>query len=207
MGKYLGPKLKLSRSIGIDLFLKSSLRDIESKCKINHLPGVHSYRKRRISEYGIQLREKQKIRRMYMITDRQLYNYYKKSLKLHSNTGEILLQFLERRLDNIVYRMGFATTRLDARQLVNHKLIVVNNHIINIPSYLVCINDCIEVRDKAKKYQRIIYAKDLFTSKAIPVLWLDIDISKLVGRVKLLPLRDMLPPDIKEKLIIEYYSR
>ncbi len=207
MSKYLGPKLKLSRSSGVDLFLKSSLREIESKCKINHLPGIHSYRKRRMSEYNIQLREKQKIRRMYMITDRQLSNYYKKALKLHSNTGEILLQFLERRLDNIVYRMGFATTRLDARQLVNHKLIMVNNHIVNIPSYLVCVNDCIQVREKAKNYKRIIYSKDLFNSKAIPVLWLDIDLIKLEGRVKLLPLRNMLSSDIKEKLIIEYYSR
>ena len=151
MARYLGPKLKLSRREGTDLFLKSGVRAIDSKCKIDTAPGQHGARRGRLSDYGVQLREKQKVRRMYGVLEKQFRNYYKEAARLKGNTGENLLQLLEQRLDNVVYRMGFASTRAEARQLVSHKAIMVNGQVVNIPSFNVSAEDVVSVREKAKK--------------------------------------------------------
>lgn len=151
MARYLGPKLKLSRREGTDLFLKSGVRAIDSKCKIDTAPGQHGARKPRLSDYGSQLREKQKVRRIYGILERQFRNYYKEANRLKGNTGENLLVLLEGRLDNVVYRMGFAATRAEARQLVSHKAIVVNGRVVNIPSFQVSVDDVVAIREKSKK--------------------------------------------------------
>ena len=151
MARYLGPKLKLSRREGTDLFLKSGIRAIDSKCKIDTAPGQHGARRGRLSDYGVQLREKQKVRRMYGVLEKQFRNYYKDAARIKGNTGENLLQLLEQRLDNVVYRMGFASTRAEARQLVSHKAIMVNGRCVNIPSYNVSAEDVVSVREKAKK--------------------------------------------------------
>ncbi len=206
MAKYLGAKLKLSRRECTDLFLKSNLRGIETKCKIDRLPGQHVNKRNRISDYGLQLREKQKIRRIYGILEKQFLNYYKKSVRLKGNTGEILFTLLERRLDNIVYRMGFGSTRFEARQLINHKLIMVNKRIINIPSFLVLPNYIISIVDKAKKYSRIKYSLELFKLRELPI-WLEINIKKMEGILKFIPERKYIFPDIKEHLILEFYSK
>ncbi len=206
MAKYLGPKLKLSRREGVDLFLKSNLRDIESKCKIDHLPGQHYYKKNRLSDYGNQLREKQKVRRIYGILEKQFLNYYKKSVKLKGNTSDILFSFLERRLDNVVYRMGFGSTRAEARQLVNHKCILVNNKIINIPSFMIFSNDLISVRNKAKNQDRIKYSLELFKQRELPN-WIEVDIKKMEGLFKFVPQKKYIFSDIEEHLILEFYSK
>lgn len=151
MARYLGPKLKLSRREGTDLFLKSGVRAIDTKCKLESAPGQHGARRGRLSDYGLQLREKQKVRRMYGILERQFRNYYKEAARIKGNTGENLLQLLESRLDNVVYRMGFASTRAEARQLVSHKGVVVNGTVVNIPSFKVRPEDVVSVREKAKK--------------------------------------------------------
>jgi small subunit ribosomal protein S4 len=150
MARYLGPKLKLSRREGTDLFLKSGVRDIGSKCKIDNAPGVHGARKPRLSDYGLQLREKQKVRRIYGVLEKQFRNYYKEAARLQGNTGENLLQLLEGRLDNVVYRMGFGATRAESRQLVSHKAITVNGKVVNIPSFNVKAGDVIAIREKAR---------------------------------------------------------
>ncbi len=206
MSKYLGPKLKLSRREGVDLFLKSNLRNIESKCKIDRLPGQHGYKKSRLSNYAIQLREKQKVRRMYCILEKQFLNYYKKSVRLKGNTSEILFSFLERRLDNIVYRMGFGSTRYESRQLINHKLILVNKKIVSIPSFLVSPNDLISVLDKAKNQDRIKYSLELFKQRKL-IDWIDVDIKKMIGIFKFVPKMKYIFNDIEENLILEFYSR
>lgn len=161
MARYLGPKLKLSRREGTDLFLKSGVRAIDSKCKIDTAPGQHGARKPRLSDYGVQLREKQKVRRIYGILEKQFRNYYREATRIKGNTGENLLQLLEGRLDNVVYRMGFASTRAEARQLVSHKAIVINGKVVNIPSYNVSPEDVVTVREKAKKQARIKAALDV----------------------------------------------
>lgn len=171
MARYLGPKLKLSRREGTDLFLKSGVRAIDSKCKIDTAPGQHGARKPRLSDYGSQLREKQKVRRIYGILERQFRNYYKEANRLKGNTGENLLVLLEGRLDNVVYRMGFAATRAEARQLVSHKAIVVNGRVVNIPSFQVSINDVVAVREKSKKQARIKASLEL----AKPEVRIDLD--------------------------------
>ncbi len=206
MAKYLGSKLKLCRREGTDLFLKSGLRGIETKCKINRLPGQHGYKKSRLSDYGFQLREKQKLRRMYNILEKQFFIYYKKALNIKGNTGEILLQLLERRLDNVVYRMGFASTRLESRQLVNHKLILLNNKIVNIPSYLVCSNDLIKINNKAKSYIRIKYAIELSKQRE-KFSWLEVNYQEMEGIFKFVPDRSLFALDVNEHLIIEFYSK
>ncbi len=206
MSKYIGPKLKLSRREGTDLFLKSHIRNIDSKCKIDRLPGQHYYRRSRISDYGLQLREKQKLKRIYGVLEKQLLNYYHKSLKLKGNTGILLLQFLERRLDNVVYRMGFSITRSEARQLVSHKSILVNNKIVNIPSYLLKSNDVININIKSKNQNRIKYSLELFKKRKQPC-WIDLNINKMEGIFLYIPDRSMILPDIKEHLILEFYSK
>ena len=202
MARYLGPKLKLSRREGTDLFLKSGVRAIDSKCKIDTAPGQHGARKPRLSDYGSQLREKQKVRRMYGILERQFRNYYKEANRLKGNTGENLLVLLEGRLDNVVYRMGFAATRAEARQLVSHKAIVVNGRVVNIPSFQVSVDDVIAVREKSKKQARIKASLELAEQKEKPT-WLDVDAAKMEGVFKRVPERSDLSADINEHLIVE----
>jgi len=206
MGRYLGPKLKLSRREGTDLFLKSGVRAIDSKCKIDTAPGQHGARKPRLSDYGSQLREKQKVRRMYGILERQFRNYYKEANRLKGNTGENLLVLLEGRLDNVVYRMGFAATRAEARQLVSHKAIVVNGRVVNIPSFQVSVDDVIAVREKSKKQARIKASLELAEQKEKPT-WLEVDAAKMEGVFKRVPERSDLSADINEHLIVELYSK
>ncbi len=206
MARYLGPKLKLSRREGTDLFLKSGVRAIDSKCKIETAPGQHGARRGRLSDYGVQLREKQKVRRMYGVLEKQFRNYYKEAARLKGNTGENLLQLLEQRLDNVVYRMGFASTRAEARQLVSHKAVVVNGQVVNIPSFKVRPEDVVSVREKAKKQARIGAALELAEQREKPV-WIEVDNSKLEGAFKRLPERSDLSAEINEQLIVELYSK
>ena len=206
MARYLGPKLKLSRRECTDLFLKSGVRAIDSKCKIDTAPGQHGARKPRLSDYGSQLREKQKVRRMYGILERQFRNYYKEANRLKGNTGENLLVLLEGRLDNVVYRMGFAATRAEARQLVSHKAIVVNGRVVNIPSFQVSVDDVVAVREKSKKQARIKASLELAEQREKPT-WLEVDAAKMEGVFKRVPERSDLSADINEHLIVELYSK
>ena len=206
MARYLGPKLKLSRREGTDLFLKSGVRAIDSKCKIDTAPGQHGARKPRLSDYGSQLREKQKVRRIYGILERQFRNYYKEANRLKGNTGENLLVLLEGRLDNVVYRMGFAATRAEARQLVSHKSIVVNGRVVNIPSFQVSVNDVVAIREKSQKQARIKASLELAEQREKPT-WLEVDSAKMEGVFKRVPERSDLSADINEHLIVELYSK
>ena len=206
MARYLGPKCKLSRREGTDLFLKSGLRPLESKCKLDVPPGGVAQRRPRLSDYGLQLREKQKLRRMYGVLERQFRNYYKKAAQFKGPTGENLLQLLEGRLDNIVYRMGFATTRAEARQLVSHKGIEVNGRVVNIPSLQVNAGDAIGIRKKAKKQLRIQHALEIASQIGFPD-WVDVDVKKMAGILKSLPDREDILPDVNENLVVELYSK
>ncbi|CAL4043315.1 30S ribosomal protein S4 [Buchnera aphidicola (Phyllaphis fagi)] len=206
MAKYLGPKLKLSRRENTDLFLKSGYRSIDSKCKLNQLPGQHGFRKTRLSEYGIQLREKQKVRRLYGILERQFRNYYKLAAKLKGNTGDNLLILLESRLDNVVYRIGLGVTRSESRQLINHKFIMVNNRIVNIASYRLLPNDCIKIRDKFKNTKRIKDSLELSEARE-KSSWIQVDSKNMEGVFYRYPDRSELSSDINEHLIIELYSK
>lgn len=206
MARYLGPKLKLSRREGTDLFLKSGVRAIDTKCKIEQAPGQHGARKPRLSDYGVQLREKQKVRRIYGVLERQFRNYYKEAARLKGNTGENLLQLLEQRLDNVVYRIGFASTRAEARQLVSHKAILVNGKVVNVPSFNVSADDVVSVREKAKKQARIVAALELADQREKPV-WIEVDNKKMEGTFKRVPERTDLSADINEQLIVELYSK
>ena len=206
MARYIGPKLKLSRREGTDLFLKSGVRAIDSKCKIDTAPGQHGARKPRLSDYGVQLREKQKVRRIYGILEKQFRKYYREAARQKGNTGENLLQLLEGRLDNVVYRMGFGATRAESRQLVSHKAIVVNGRVVNIPSYQVSPEDVVTVREKAKKQARIKAALDLAAQREKPT-WVEVNADKMEGVYKRLPERSDLSADINEQLIVELYSK
>jgi small subunit ribosomal protein S4 len=206
MARYLGPKLKLSRREGTDLFLKSGVRAIDTKCKIETIPGQHGARRGRLSDYGVQLREKQKVRRIYGVLEKQFSNYYKEAARQKGNTGENLLQLLETRLDNVVYRMGYASTRAEARQLVSHKAIVVNGGVVNIPSFTVKAEDTVSVREKSKTQARIIAALDLADQREKP-LWVEVDNKKLEGTFKRVPDRADLSAEINEQLIVELYSK
>jgi small subunit ribosomal protein S4 len=206
MARYLGPKLKLSRREGTDLFLKSGVRAIDTKCKIETAPGQHGARKPRLSDYGLQLREKQKVRRIYGVLEKQFRNYYKEAARLQGNTGENLLTLLETRLDNVVYRMGYASTRAEARQLVSHKSITVNGQVVNIPSYNVKAEDVVSVREKAKKQARIQAALEIAEQREKPT-WVEVDADKKEGVFKRTPERSDLSADINEQLIVELYSK
>jgi|SRR5690554_1512132 len=206
MARYLGPKLKLSRREGTDLFLKSGVRAIDSKCKLETAPGQHGARRGRLSDYGVQLREKQKVRRMFGVLEKQFRNYYKEAARLKGNTGENLLVLLESRLDNVVYRMGFASTRAEARQLVSHKGIVVNGRVVNIPSYQVSAEDVVSIREKAKKQARITAALELSEQREKPI-WVEVDTKEMQGIFKRNPERTDLSADINEQLIVELYSK
>ncbi|GAB6034879.1 30S ribosomal protein S4 [Galenea microaerophila] len=206
MARYIGPKCKLARREGTDLFLKSGIRSIESKCKIDQIPGQHGGRRAKVTEYGLQLREKQKVRRIYGVLEKKFRLYYKEADRRKGSTGVNLLQILESRLDNVVYRMGFAATRAEARQLVSHKAIAVNGQTVNIPSYEVKPGDVVSVREKAKNQQRIKSAMDLRTQMG-HVGWIEVDADKLEGTFKNLPDRSDLSADIAENLIVELYSK
>ncbi len=208
MAKYIGPKCKLMRREGADLSLKSSRRAVDTKCKIDNPPGMHGAgtRKPRVSNYGLQLREKQKLRRIYGILERQFRNYYKEASRIKGSTGENLLQLLEARLDNVVYRMGFGSTRAEARQLVSHKAIMVNGEIVNIPSYVVSPDDVVSVRERSRKQARIAESLALAEQIGFPD-WVDVNQTKFEGIFKALPERGELPPDINEQLVVELYSK
>ena len=206
MARYLGPKLKLSRREGTDLFLKSGVRAIDTKCKIDNAPGQHGARRGRLSDYGVQLREKQKVRRTYGVLEKQFRNYYKTAARIKGNTGENLLQLLEGPLDNVVYRMGFGATRAEARQLVSHKAILVNGQVVNVPSFKVAANDVVSIREKAKNQARIKAALEVATQRELPT-WVEVDSSKMEGTFKRLPERSDLSADINEHLIVELYSK
>lgn len=206
MARYLGPKLKLSRREGTDLFLKSGVRAIDTKCKIDNVPGVHGARRGRLSDYGVQLREKQKVRRTYGVLEKQFRNYYKEAARLKGNTGECLLQLLEGRLDNVVYRIGFGSTRAEARQLVSHKAILVNGKVVNVPSFNVTSNDVISIREKAKNQARIKAALEIAAQRELPT-WIEVDSNKMEGTFKRQPERSDLSADINEHLIVEFYSK
>lgn len=206
MARYLGPKLKLSRREGTDLFLKSGVRAIDSKCNLTTAPGQHGARRGRLSDYGLQLREKQKVRRIYGVLEKQFRNYYKEAARLKGNTGENLLQLLESRLDNVVYRMGLASTRAEARQLVSHKAIMLDGKVVNIPSYAVAPEQVIAVREKAKKQARIVAALEVAEQREKPT-WVEVDTKKMEGVFKRRPERSDLSADINEQLIVELYSK
>lgn len=206
MARYIGPKCKLSRREGTDLFLKSGSRALESKCNIETAPGQHGQRRGRLSDYGLQLREKQKVRRIYGVLERQFSGYYKEAARRKGATGENLLQILECRLDNVVFRMGFGATRAEARQLVSHKSITVNGQVVNIPSYQIKAGDVVAVREKCKNQLRIAQALELNGSRGF-VAWVDVDANKKEGVFKSIPERSDLPADINENLIVELYSK
>ncbi|TDJ26478.1 MAG: 30S ribosomal protein S4 [Gammaproteobacteria bacterium] len=206
MARYLGPKLKLSRREGTDLFLKSGVRPLDSKCKADVVPGQHGARRTRLSDYAIQLREKQKVRRLYGVLEKQFRNYYKRADRQKGATGENLLKLLESRLDNVVYRMGFGCTRAESRQLVSHKAIVVNGQTVNIPSYQVSDEDVIAVREKSKSQLRIQASLQLSAQRSA-VEWVAVDGDKMEGVFKRPPDRSELPSEINESLIVELYSK
>ncbi|MFM2009163.1 MAG: hypothetical protein RIR02_1113 [Pseudomonadota bacterium] len=207
MARYIGPKAKLSRREGTDLFLKSARRSLESKCKLDSKPGQHGRTSgARTSDYGNQLREKQKVKRMYGVLERQFRRYFAEADRRKGNTGETLLQLLESRLDNVVYRLGFASTRAEARQLVSHKAIVVNGGVVNIPSYQVKVGDVVSVREKAKKQVRIAEALSLAEQSGFP-MWISVDAKKMEGSLKTLPDRSDFNQEVNESLIVELYSR
>ena len=207
MARYIGPKAKLSRREGTDLFLKSARRSLDSKCKLDSKPGQHGRTSgARTSDYGNQLREKQKVKRMYGVLERQFRRYFAEADRRKGNTGENLLKLLESRLDNVVYRMGFGSTRAEARQLVSHKAITVNGNVVNIASYQVKSGDVVAVREKAKKQARIVEAISLAEQSGMPS-WVTVDGKKMEGTYKSMPDRSEIANDVNESLIVELYSR
>ena len=206
MARYIGPKCKLMRREGTDLYLKSRVRSIDSKCNMEKVPGQQGDRRRRLSDYGVQLREKQKVRRLYGILERQFRNYYKEADRVKGPTGENLLRLLESRLDNVVYRMGFGSTRSEARQLVSHKAITVNGKVVNIASYNVRPEDVVAVTEKAQKQERVKSALSLAEQYGMPE-WVEVDVKGMSGTYKRFPDRVELPAEINEQLIVELYSK
>ena len=206
MARYLGPTCKLSRREGTDLFLKSGIRPLESKCKAENTPGQHAAKRGRLSDYGVQLREKQKVRRLYGVLEKQFRGYYKEAARRKGATGENLLKLLEQRLDNVVYRMGFGATRSESRQLVSHKAILVNGQTVNIPSYQIKEGDVVSIREKAKNQLRIQNALGIAAQRG-DVEWVDVNTEKKEGTFKRVPDREDLPTEINENLIVELYSK
>ena len=206
MARYIGPKCKLSRREGTDLFLKSRVRSLDSKCNMEKQPGQTTDRRRRLSDYGLQLREKQKMRRMYGVMEKQFRNYYKSAARLKGATGDNLFQLLEKRLDNVVYRMGLGSTRAESRQLISHKAILVNGKVVNVASYQVSADDEIEVREKAKKQARIQSSLTLSEQYGV-VDWIEMDSKAMKGTFKRVPDRSELPAEINEQLVVELYSK
>jgi small subunit ribosomal protein S4 len=207
VARYTGPKAKLSRREGVDLYLKSARRSLDGKCKLDSRPGQHGRTSgSRTSDFGLQLREKQKVKRMYGVLERQFRRYFAQAESGRGNTGENLLRLLESRLDNVVYRMGFGSTRAEARQLVSHRAVEVNGSIVNIPSALVRPSDVVSVREKSRKQTRIQDALNLAEQHGFPQ-WVAVDKTKMEGVFKTHPDRSDLPADINENLIVELYSR
>ena len=206
MARYLGPKCKLSRREGTDLMLKSRARAIETKCQIDKTPGMQGTRPKRMSDYALQLREKQKLRRIYGVLEKQFRRYYKEAARRKGSTGENLLQLLECRLDNVVYRMGFGATRNEARQLVSHRAILVNGQSVNIPSYQIQPSDTVAIREKSKKQLRIQDALNVAEQYGLPE-WVEVDPKKMEGTFKAVPERSELPSEINEQLVVELYSK
>ena len=206
MARYLGPSCKLSRREGTDLFLKSGVRPLDSKCKAETAPGMHGARRGRLSDYGVQLREKQKVRRMYGVLEKQFRAYYTKAARRKGATGENLLQLLESRLDNVVYRIGYDSTRAEARQLVSHKSVLVNGKTVNVPSYQVQAGDVVSVREKAKAQLRLQSAITLAAQRG-DCAWIDVNATKMEGVFKSVPDRSDLSSEINEQLIVELYSK
>ena len=207
MARYLGPKLKLSRREGTDLLLKSGVRPLDSKCRADTVPGQHgAARRQRPNDFAVQLREKQKVRRFYGVLEKQFRNYYKVAERQKGATGENLLLLLERRLDNVVYRMGYGCTRAESRQLVSHKAIEVNGRAVNVPSYQVRPDDTVAVREASKGQLRVSQALDLAAQRG-QVEWLDVNAENMSGVYKRDPDRSELPQEINEKLIVELYSK
>ncbi|MDD4927573.1 MAG: 30S ribosomal protein S4 [Methylotenera sp.] len=207
MARYLGPKAKLSRREGTDLFLKSARRSIADKAKFDSKPGQHGRTSgARTSDFGLQLREKQKVKRMYGVLEKQFRRYFEEADRRKGNTGSNLLSLLESRLDNVVYRMGFGSTRAEARQLVSHKAILVNGKSVNIPSYMVKVGDVLAVREKSAKQNRVIEALQLAQQVGLPA-WVDVNVEKAEGVFKAIPDRDQFAADVNESLIVELYSR
>lgn len=206
MARYIGPKCKLSRRAGTDLMLKSRARALDSKCKLDTPPGQHGARKQRLSDYALQLREKQKLKQMYGVLERQFRNYYTRASSMKGATGVILLQLLESRLDNVIYRMGFGRTRAEARQLVGHKSILVNGSLVNIPSYQVQVGDVVEVREASRTQGRIAESLSIAAQAGLPD-WVQVDEKGLKGTFKAVPTRDQIVPDINESLVVELYSK
>lgn len=207
MARYLGPKAKLSRREGTDLFLKSARRSIGDKAKFDSKPGQHGRTSgARTSDFGLQLREKQKVKRMYGVLEKQFRRYFEEADRRKGNTGSNLLSLLEMRLDNVVYRMGFGSTRAEARQLVSHKAVLVNGKSVNIPSYMVKVGDVLSVREKSAKQNRVVEALQLAAQVGMPS-WVDVNAEKAQGVFKAVPDRDQFAADINESLIVELYSR
>ena len=207
MARYLGPKAKLSRREGTDLFLKSARRSIADKAKFDSKPGQHGRTSgARTSDYGVQLREKQKVKRMYSVLEKQFRRYFEEADRRKGNTGANLLSLLESRLDNVVYRMGFGSTRAEARQLVSHKAILVNGKSVNIPSFMIKAGDVVAVREKSKKQARIMEALQLAQQVGMPA-WVEVNVEKAEGTFKSVPDRDQFGADINESMIVELYSR
>ncbi len=206
MARYIGPTCKLARREGTDLYLKSGVRPLDSKCKLDSPPGQHGQRRGRISDYGLQLREKQKVRRMFGVLERQFRRYYKEADRRKGNTGENLLQRLECRLDNLVYRMGFASTRAEARQLVAHRAVLHNGRVTNVASAEVKAGDTIAIREKAQKQLRIQAAMEMAQQSGLPE-WVEVDSKQFQGTLKRVPDRADLPAEINESLIVELYSK
>lgn len=209
MARYIGPTCKLARREGADLSLKSPARALDSKCKLEQKPGQHGpvARRGKLSDYALQLREKQKVKRIYGLLERQFRNYYKKASTRKGNTGETLLQLLEQRLDNVIYRMGFAVTRPQARQIVSHKGVLVNGKAVNLPSYQVKAGDQIALTERAQKQLRIQEAATMSQDMDLVPNWVEVDAKKFTGVFKAVPERSDLPSDINEALIVELYSK
>ena len=209
MARYIGPTCKLARREGADLSLKSPARAIDSKCKLEQKPGQHGAvaKRGKLSDYANQLREKQKVKRIYGLLEKQFRNYYKKASTKKGNTGETLLQMLEQRLDNVVYRMGFAVTRPQARQLVSHKGVLVNGKAVNLPSYQVKAGDSIALTERAQKHLNVQEAVNLSQQMDLVPSWCEVDAKKFAGVFKAVPDRADLPSDINEALIVELYSK
>jgi small subunit ribosomal protein S4 len=206
MARYIGPRCKLSRREGVNLELTSDIRAIDTKCKLDTAPGQHGQKRGRLSDYGLQLRAKQMLRRIYGILEKQFSNYYKKAAARKGSTGDNLLKMLECRLDNVVYRMGFAATRSEARQMVSHKSILVNGEVVNVPSYQVQPNDTVTIREKSKAQLRIKAALELAQQRTA-IEWIEIDATKMSGVFKRVPDRSDLPSWYNEHLVVELYSK
>jgi len=206
MARYLGPTCRVSRRLGTDLGLKSRVREVESKCKLNSPPGMHGQKRGRATDHGVQLCEKQKFRYMYGVLERQFRRYYAEAARRKGATGEILFKLLECRLDNVVYRMGFGSTRAEARQLVKHKAVLINDKVVNIPSCQVKPGDIIEVRERCKSQVRIQDALRLAEGAGFPE-WVEVDVSNKKGTFKRIPDRTDLPAELNEQLVVELYAK